>query len=119
MLEKIRKDMIGEPSIVFTRKAIVKKTFISTYQPTNLRKFIVGIDASQHYPYSLCQPMPTGLYTRWEYDSETQRFTPCHNKPGSFEKMLLSCFQRTRLACRKGIVLLIAQEKANTKWKFY
>ena len=119
MLEKIRQVMVGEPSTVFTSEAIVNKTFISTYQSTNQRKFIVGIDASQHYTYSLCQPMPTGLYTRWEYDSETQRFTPCHNKPGSFEKMVLSCFQRTRPACRKGIVLLIPQEKANTKWKIY
>ena len=34
MLEKIRKDMVGEPSIVFTRKAIVKKNFYK-YLPTN------------------------------------------------------------------------------------
>ena len=27
---------------------------------------IVGIDASQLYPYAMCQPMPTRLYTRWE-----------------------------------------------------
>ena len=119
MLEKIRQVMVGEPSTVFTSEAIVNKTFISTYQSTNQRKFFVGIDDSQHYTYSLSQPTPTGLYTRWEYDSETQRFTPCHNKPGSFENMVFSCFQRTRPACRKGIVLLIAQEKANTKWKFY
>ena len=32
-------------------------------------KSIVGIDASQLYPFSLTQPMPTGLYTRWEYDT--------------------------------------------------
>ena len=30
----------------------------------NICKSIVGIDASQLYPYSMCQPMPTGLYTR-------------------------------------------------------
>ena len=50
MLEKIRQDIVGEPSIVFIRKTTVNKT----YQSPNLRKLNVGIDASQHYPYSLC-----------------------------------------------------------------
>ena len=62
LLEKIREDMVSVPSIVFTRKAVVDETFIR--KPSNLRKSIVGIDASQLYPYSKCQPMPTGLYTR-------------------------------------------------------
>ena len=25
------------------------------------------------YPFSLCQERPTGFYTKWEYDSETDR----------------------------------------------
>ena len=62
LLEKIREDMVGGPSIVFTRNAVVDETFIR--KSTNLCKSIVGIDASQLYPYSMCQPMPTGLYTR-------------------------------------------------------
>ena len=66
-------DMVGGPSIVFTRKAVVDETFIR--KSSNLCKSFAGIDASQLYPYSMCQPMPTGLYTRWEYDSETKRFT--------------------------------------------
>ena len=69
MLEKIREDMVGGPSIVFTRKAVVDETFIR--KSSNLCKSVVGIDASQPYAYSMCQPMPTGLYTRWQYDSET------------------------------------------------
>ena len=73
LLEKIREDMVGGPSIVFMRKAVVDETFIR--KSSNLCKSIVGIDASQLYPYSMCQPMPTGLNTRWEYDSETERFT--------------------------------------------
>ena len=64
--------MLGGPSIVFTRKAVVDETFIR--KPSNLCKSIVDTDASQLYPYPMCQPMPTGLYTRWEYDSETRRF---------------------------------------------
>ena len=98
MLEKIREDMVGGPSFVFTRKAVVDETFIR--KSSNLCKSIVGIDASQLYPYSMCQPMPTGLYTRWEYDSETKRFTARQNKSHSFENTVLSYFQQSRPDCR-------------------
>ena len=50
LLQKIREDMVGGPSIVFTGKALVNKIFIR--DSTNLCKSIVGIDASQLY--SLC-----------------------------------------------------------------
>ena len=69
LLQKIREDMVGGPSIVFTRKAVVDENFIRGSE--NICKSNVGIDASQLYPYSMCQPMPTGLYTRWEYDTES------------------------------------------------
>ena len=82
------------PSIVFKRKAVVDETFIR--KSMNLCKSIVGIDASQLYPYSMCQPMRTGLYTRWNYDSESQKFMARQNKTRSFEKMVLSYFQQTR-----------------------
>ena len=62
LLEKIREDMVGGPSIVFTRKAVVDETFIR--KSSNLCKSVVGIDASQLHPYSMCQPMPAGMYTR-------------------------------------------------------
>ena len=62
LLEKIREDMVGGPSIVFTRKAVVDETFIR--RSSNLCKSVVGIDASQLYSYSMCQPKPTGSYTR-------------------------------------------------------
>ena len=48
-LEKIREDVVGGPSIVFTRKAVVDETFIR--KSTNVSKSIVGNDASQLYPY--------------------------------------------------------------------
>ena len=67
LLEKIREDVIGGPSIIFTRKAVVDETFIR--KSKNLCKSIVGIDASRLYPYSMCQTMLTGLYTRWDLDS--------------------------------------------------
>ena len=94
LLEKIREDMVVGLSIVFTRKAVVDETFIR--KSRNLCKSIVGIDDSQLYPYSMCQPMPTGLYTRWEYDSETKKFTARQNKSRSSENMVLSFFQQSR-----------------------
>ena len=94
LLDKIREDVVGGPSIVFTRKSVVDKTFIQ--KSANICKSIIGIDASQLYSYSMCQPMPTGLYTRCDFDSETSRFTPRQNKTRSFENMVMSYFQRTR-----------------------
>ena len=97
-MEKSREDVDGGPSIVFTRKAFVDETFIR--KSTNICNSIVGIDASQLYPYSMCQPMPTGFYTRWDIDSETSRITSRQNKNRSFEKLVMSYFQRTRPDCR-------------------
>ena len=61
-LEKTREDAVGGPSIVFTRKAVVDETFIREF--ANICKSFVGIDASQLYPYSMCEHRLTGLYTR-------------------------------------------------------
>ena len=97
LLEKIREDVVGAPSIVFLGKAVVDETFIR--KSTYLCKSIVGIDASQLYPYSMCQPMPTGLYRRWDFDSETIRFLPRQKKSRSFENTVMSYFPRTRPEC--------------------
>ena len=98
LLDKFQEDVVGGLSIFFTLKAVVDETFIR--KSTNICKSIVGIDASQPYPYSMCQPMPTGLFTRWGIDSETSRFTPRQNKTRSFQNMVMSCFQRTRPDCK-------------------
>ena len=57
LCEKIREEMTGGPSIVFTRKAVVDKTYIRV--SSNVCKSIVGINASQLYPFAMCQDMPT------------------------------------------------------------
>ena len=98
LLQKIRQDMVGGPSIVFTRQAVVDETFLR--DSGNICKSIVGIDASQLYPYSMCQHMPTGLYTRWKYDTESKRFKPQQNKSRNFENMVMSYFQRQRPDCK-------------------
>ena len=98
LLEKNREDVVGGPSIFFTRKVVADETFIR--KSTIICKSIVGIDASHLYIYSMCQPMPTGFYTRWDIDSESSRFTHRKNKTLSFENMVMSYFQRLRLDCK-------------------
>ena len=98
--DKIREDMTGGPSIVFTRKAIVDQTYIRHRSIVgNICKSIVGIDASQLYPFSMCQEMPTGLYTRWEFDSDSQKFKARQNKSRKFENMVMSYLQSQRPNC--------------------
>ena len=45
LLEKFRDDVVGSPSIVFTRKAVVDETFIR--KSANICKSVVGTDSSQ------------------------------------------------------------------------
>ena len=96
-------------------EAVVDETF--KRKSSNLCKSIVGIDASQLYPYSMCQPMPTGLYTRWEYDSKTKRFTACQNKYRSFENVVLSYFQQSRPDCRIECNVTTGKQKKNDCFK--
>ena len=65
LCEKIRKDMTRGTSKVSTPKAVVDETFIRNSSN-------VGIDASQLYPFSMCQDMPSVHYTRWEFDTGMQ-----------------------------------------------
>ena len=52
-------DLVDGPSIVFTEKPVWNEILIR--DSTNWCKAIVGIDASQLYPSSMRQAMPTGL----------------------------------------------------------
>ena len=65
----------------------------------NLCKTIVGIDANQLYPFSMCQDMPTGLYTRWEIDARKKKFIPIQNWRRRFENMVMDHLQNTRPDC--------------------
>ena len=44
--------------------------------------------------------MPTGLYTPWEYDTESNRFEPQQNKSRNFKNIVMSDFQRQRPDCK-------------------
>ena len=83
--------MTDGPSIVFTRKAVVDQTYIRNSE--NMCKHIAGIVASQLYPFSMCQEMQTGLYTRWELNTDSQKFTARTNKSRRFENMCRSYLQ--------------------------
>ena len=113
---KIEEDVVGGPSIVFTRKAFADETFIR--KSTNICKSVVGIDASQLYPYSVCQPKPTGLYTRWDIASETSRFTPRQNKTHSFANMVMSYCQRTRPDCKVESFYTTGRQKKSNRFSF-
>ena len=103
--------MVGGPSIVFTRKAVVDGTF--TRKSSDSCKSVVAIAVSQLYPYSMCQPMLTDLYARWVYNSETKRFTARQNKSRSFENMLLSYFQQSQPDCRTESNVTTGRQKKN------
>ena len=57
--ERNQEVVVCGPYIVFTREAVVEETFVR--KSANICKSFVGISASQLYPNSICQPMPTGL----------------------------------------------------------
>ena len=103
--------MVGGPSIVIILKTVVDETFI--HKSSNLCKSAIGIDASQIYPYSMCQPMPIGLYTRWEYNSESMRITARQNKSHSFENMVLSYLKRSRSDCKVESNVTTGRQKKN------
>ena len=88
-MEKNRENVVGDPSLVFHAKQLLMKLLFVSLPTCNS---IVGIDASHLYPFSMCQPMPTGLCTRWDLDPGTIRFTLRQNKTCSFESIVMFCF---------------------------
>ena len=112
--DKIRDNMTCGPSIMFTRKAVVDRTYIRNTE--NICKLIVGIDASQLYPFSVCQEMPTGLYTRWEFDSDSQKFKATQKNRGNLRTWLCRTYNlsvltallnaTTQLELRKRLIVL-------------
>ena len=83
--KKIREDVVGGPAIISTRKAVVDETFAR--KSTNNFKSVVGIDASQLYPYSMFQLMPTGLRLMRFGISIRERVEPhlYKTRPGALE----------------------------------
>ena len=79
LCEKIREDVVGGPSIVFTWKAVVDGTIIR--KPTIICKSLVGIDASHLYPtrcVNACRPVfiRVGISIQKRVDSYLDKTTP-------------------------------------------
>ena len=91
-LQRVQEIMVAGPSIVLTRKAVVDETF--SQNSGNFCQSIVGLDGSQLYPHSMCQPMKTGPYTRWDYETESNNFKPQQNKSRNFENKAMSYLQK-------------------------
>ena len=83
---------------MFTQKAVDDETH--TRKSTNVYKSNVRIEASQLFSDSMCQLMPTGLYTKYELDADLQRFKPHQNKSKSFAKMVMSYFNLMGPDCK-------------------
>ena len=111
LCEKFRENMTGGPSIGFSRKTVFDKIFIRN--SSNVCKSIVGICASQLFPFSMCQDMPTGLYTRCEFDNDMQKFKARHNRNCNFEIMVMSFYQETRPKCKIETFFLSGKQKKN------
>ena len=92
MQEKIRKDLTGGTSKVFTKKAVANEMFIR--KSINLCKSFVLMVVNSIL--ILCQDMPTCLYTRWDYNEETKKNKARQNRVQTFENMAMSYFQATR-----------------------
>ena len=96
-VKKIPEDKTSGLSNNFTRKAVVDETIIRN--SSNDCKSIVGIDASQLYPGSMCQDMPAGLNMRWEFDTDMQfksKFKTRQNRSHNFENMFMSFFREKK-----------------------
>ena len=48
----------------------------------------------------MCNPVPTKLYTGYEYDADLQMFMSRQNRSRIFEKMVIPYYQRMRPDCR-------------------
>ena len=61
----------------------------------------------------MSQPMPIGLLTRWDINSETGRVTPRQSKTRSFENMVMSYFQPKRPDCKIESFYTTGRQKKN------
>ena len=109
LLEILQEVIVGGLPFELKSRAVVDEILI--WESTNWCKTLVGIDASQLYSFSMCQAMPTGLYTICALDSESGSFKPCQNKRKSFGNMVMSYFQRVRQQCKVESFYTIGTQK--------
>ena len=80
----MRKDVVGGPSIVFSKKNVVDMTVFRC--STNCCKKFVSFDSSQLFPDSVCQAMSAGLNTNWELVLEPCKLKLQQSRSKKFKK---------------------------------
>ena len=95
--DTFRNEIVGGAAIVFTRFAKVGTSFIR--ESNNLVQTIVGVDASQLYPFAMSQSMPVGVYTRWKLDAIDGKFKIQRNGKLSYENRVMSFLKKQRPSC--------------------
>ena len=58
-----------------------------------------GYRRRQLYPFSMCQEMPSDFNTRWEFDSDSQKFKTMQNRLRKYEHKVISYLKSQRLNC--------------------
>ena len=109
LLEKKPEATVGGPLLVFTREAVVDKIF--TRKSTNLCKCIVGIDASQLYPYQCVSqgPLlykPDGRATVTLNNSHSFKTNRAHSRTWSFH-----IFNEINQIVQLRVILLLVDKK--------
>ena len=79
---KLEKNLTGGLSTILKRKEVVD---INNLNSSILCQTIDAKDASPLYLISMCQKMPTGNYTSWQLDSETERSKAKNNRARASE----------------------------------
>ena len=111
-MEKKTKRHEDGPSNVLTQKTVVDETFIQN--SSHNFKSIVGINASQLYPFSIFHDVPTGLFTRWKFDTDKQKLKSRHNRSRNFENMVITFYQETRPECKIECFSHLVNRKKST-----
>ena len=98
---QMRSDMLGGPSSIFTRKTVVDETSIKDSR--NWCHTIVGIEASQLYPFSFL--LASKSNANWSVHKMGARFViwqikPRQNKTRCFEHIVMSYLQRVLPQCK-------------------
>ena len=100
------------PSMVFIRKAVVDETFNRIL--SIVCKSIVGTVPSQLYPFSMCQDMPTGLFTRLEFDTDLQKLKARHNRTCNFENLAMFFIKKQDQIVKLRAFLHLENRKKST-----
>ena len=95
---KHSENMVGGLSEVLTREAVNDKNHYR--RSANFCIPIVRIGASQLYPYSMFQSIPTGPHNKYVSDSDLPRFKSLQNISGSLTNTVTACRLLIRPHCR-------------------